>query len=61
MRWLLRVGVVALKRLDERLPSVAVTMPDKARFIALIAPIQDDVAKELKATDLLQIVRSHAK
>ena len=37
------------------------TMPDKARFISLIAPIQDDVAKELKATDLLQIVRSHAK
>jgi TRAP-type transport system periplasmic protein len=37
------------------------TTPDKARFIALIAPIQDDVAKELKASDLLQIVRSHAK
>ena len=37
------------------------TTPDKAKFISLIAPIQDDVAKELKATDLLQIVRSHAK
>jgi tripartite ATP-independent transporter DctP family solute receptor len=37
------------------------TVPDKAKFIALIAPIQDEVAKELKATDLLQIVRSHAK
>jgi TRAP-type transport system periplasmic protein len=36
------------------------TTPDKAKFISLIAPIQDDVAKELKATDLLQIVRSHA-
>ncbi|MGH7264811.1 MAG: hypothetical protein ACREMB_08125 [Candidatus Rokuibacteriota bacterium] len=33
------------------------TAPDKARFIALIAPIQDEVAKDLKATDLLQIVR----
>ena len=37
------------------------TTPDKTKFIALIAPIQDEVAKELKATDLLQIVRNHAK
>jgi TRAP-type transport system periplasmic protein len=37
------------------------TTPDKAKFIALIAPIQDEVAAELKATDLLQLVRSHAK
>jgi TRAP-type C4-dicarboxylate transport system substrate-binding protein len=37
------------------------TTPDKARFVALIAPIQDEVARELKATDLLEIVRSHAK
>ena len=37
------------------------TTPDKAKFIALIAPIQDEVAQELKATDVLQIVRSHAK
>ena len=37
------------------------TAPDKAKFIALIAPIQDEVANELKATDVLQIVRSHAK
>jgi tripartite ATP-independent transporter DctP family solute receptor len=37
------------------------TTPDKAKFISLIAPIRDDVAKELKATDLLQIVRSHAR
>jgi tripartite ATP-independent transporter DctP family solute receptor len=37
------------------------TAPDKAKFIALIAPIQDEVASELKATDVLQIVRSHAK
>jgi TRAP-type transport system periplasmic protein len=37
------------------------TSPDKAKFIALIAPIQDEVAKELKAADLLQIVRKHAK
>jgi TRAP-type C4-dicarboxylate transport system substrate-binding protein len=37
------------------------TTPDKTKFIALIAPIQDEVAKELKATDLLQTVRKHAQ
>jgi TRAP-type transport system periplasmic protein len=37
------------------------TAPDKAKFIALIAPIQDEVASELKTTDLLQIIRTHAK
>jgi tripartite ATP-independent transporter DctP family solute receptor len=37
------------------------TMPDKTKFIALIAPIQDEVAKDLKATDVLQIVRKHTQ
>ena len=37
------------------------TTPDKAKFISLIAPIQDEVAKDLKATDLLAIVRKHAQ
>jgi TRAP-type C4-dicarboxylate transport system substrate-binding protein len=37
------------------------TTPDKGKFIALIAPIQDEVAAELKAADLLQIVRRHAQ
>src|SRR5262245_49631149 len=37
------------------------TTPDKTKFIALIAPIQDEVAKDLKATELLQIVRKHAQ
>lgn len=37
------------------------TTPDKAKFIALIAPIQDEVARELKVSDLLEIVRSQAK
>ncbi|HUG22509.1 TRAP transporter substrate-binding protein [Piscinibacter sp.] len=36
------------------------TSPDKAKFVSLIAPIQNDVAKELKAQELLQIVRAHA-
>jgi len=35
------------------------TTPDKTKFIALIAPIQDEVAKDLKATDVLLIVRKH--
>jgi len=37
------------------------TMPDKAKFVALIAPVQDEVAKELKVTDLLEMVRAHGK
>jgi tripartite ATP-independent transporter DctP family solute receptor len=37
------------------------TTPDKTKFIALIAPIQDEVAKDLKATDVLLIVRKHAQ
>jgi len=37
------------------------TTPDKAKFIALIAPIQDEVASELKTADLLQLIRTHAK
>lgn len=36
------------------------TAPDKAPFVTLIAPIQDEVARELKATELLQLVRSRA-
>jgi tripartite ATP-independent transporter DctP family solute receptor len=35
--------------------------PDKAKFVGLIAPIQDEVARELKVTDVLDIVRAHAK
>ena len=30
------------------------------KFAARIAPIQDEVAKDLKATDVLLIVRKHA-
>jgi TRAP-type transport system periplasmic protein len=36
-------------------------VPDRARFTALIAPIQDDVAQNLKMTDVLALVREHAK
>ena len=37
------------------------TVPDKSKFIALVAPIQDEVARDLKASDLLQIIRKHAQ
>jgi TRAP-type transport system periplasmic protein len=48
----------AADRLKSR--GAVLTSPDKARFVKLIAPIQDEVARELKATELLQIVRGHA-
>ena len=35
--------------------------PDKGRFLALIAPIQDEVATSMKMTDVLTMVRGHAK
>jgi len=38
-----------------------ITQPDKAKFAALAAPIQDEVAKSLKVEDLLALVRSHAR
>ena len=47
----------AADRLKSR--GAVLTSPDKARFIQLIAPIHDEVARELKATELLQLVRSH--
>lgn len=34
------------------------TSPDKTRFAALITPIQDQVAKDLNATELVKIIRS---
>jgi TRAP-type transport system periplasmic protein len=37
------------------------TKPEKAPFIALVAPIQDKVAQDIKATELLQIIRSQAQ
>jgi TRAP-type transport system periplasmic protein len=39
----------------------AVVVPDRAKFASLIQPIQDEVAQNLKMTDVLQLVRGHAK
>jgi tripartite ATP-independent transporter DctP family solute receptor len=49
----------AADRLKAR--GAVLTTPEKTKFIALIAPIQDEVAKELKMTDVLEMVRTHAK
>jgi TRAP-type C4-dicarboxylate transport system substrate-binding protein len=35
-------------------------VPDRAKFSALIVPIQDEVAATQKVPDLLALVRSHA-
>jgi TRAP-type C4-dicarboxylate transport system substrate-binding protein len=37
------------------------TKPDKSKFVALIAPIQDQVAQDIKAADLLQMLRADGK
>ncbi|MBR1215409.1 TRAP transporter substrate-binding protein [Bradyrhizobium sp. JYMT SZCCT0180] len=37
------------------------TKPDKAKFIALVAPIQDKVAGDIKAVPLLETIRSQKK
>jgi len=49
----------AAGRLKEK--GANLSKPDKTKFIALIAPIQNEVAQELKVADLLEIVRSHGK
>lgn len=36
-------------------------VPDRAKFSALIVPIQEEVAQAQKMTDVLQLIRSHAK
>jgi tripartite ATP-independent transporter DctP family solute receptor len=35
--------------------------PDRAKFAALITPVQDEVASTLKMTDVLEMIRNHAK
>jgi hypothetical protein len=36
-------------------------VPDRAKFAALIQPIQDEVAQSMKLNDVLELVRHHAK
>lgn len=36
-------------------------MPDRAAFASRVLPIQDEVAQNLKMTDVLELIRTHAK
>jgi antitoxin (DNA-binding transcriptional repressor) of toxin-antitoxin stability system len=38
-----------------------IVTPDRAKFVARIVPIQDEVARNLKMTDVLDLIRSHAR
>lgn len=44
-----------------RAKGAQIVEPNRASFSARIAPIQDEVAATLKMTDVLELVRSHAK
>jgi len=36
-------------------------VPDRAKFAALITPVQDEIAASVKMTDVLELIRNHAK
>lgn len=38
-----------------------VVAPDREKFARLIVPVQDEVAKSLSMTDVLELIRGHAK
>jgi tripartite ATP-independent transporter DctP family solute receptor len=49
----------AVDRMKEK--GAQIVTPDRAKFAERIAPIQDEVATNLKMTDVLQLIRGHAK
>jgi tripartite ATP-independent transporter DctP family solute receptor len=49
----------ALSRMKAR--GAQVMTPDRAKFAARIVPIQDEVARSLNMTDVLELIRSHAR
>jgi TRAP-type transport system periplasmic protein len=53
------LNAAAIDRMKSKGASVVV--PERAKFAARVAPIQDEVAQERKMTDVLALVRSHAK
>ena len=53
------LNVEAVDRMKAK--GAQLVVPDRAKFAALIAPIQDEVAQSLKMTDVLELIRSHAK
>ena len=52
-------NMIAVDRMKEK--GAQIVTPDRARFAERIAPIQDEVAANLKMTDVLQLIRSHEK
>lgn len=53
------LNAAAIDRMKAR--GAQVVEPDRAAFAARIAPIQDEVAANLKMTDVLAIIRGHAR
>jgi tripartite ATP-independent transporter DctP family solute receptor len=49
----------AIARMQAR--GARVVTPERAKFIARIVPIQDQVARDLKMTDVLELIRGHAR
>lgn len=49
----------AIVRMKEK--GAEIVTPDRAKFAALILPVQDEVATQLKMTDVLELIRGHAK
>ena len=52
-------NAVAVDRMKAK--GAQIVIPDRAKFADRVAPIQDEVAANLKMTDVLQLIRSHAK
>jgi TRAP-type C4-dicarboxylate transport system substrate-binding protein len=55
----LELNSEAVARMQAR--GARIVTPDRAKFVARIVPIQDDVARNLKMTDVLDLIRSHAR
>jgi tripartite ATP-independent transporter DctP family solute receptor len=55
----LELNAEAIARMQSR--GAQIVTPDRARFAARIAPIQDEVAASLGMTDVLELIRSHAR
>jgi TRAP-type C4-dicarboxylate transport system substrate-binding protein len=49
----------AVTRMQAR--GAQIVMPDRAKFAARIAPIQDEVARSLNMSDVLELIRAHAR
>lgn len=49
----------AVARMQAR--GAQIVMPDRAKFAARIAPIQDEVARSLNVSDVLELIRAHAR